>query len=196
MGVFWVCLFFICCSQVNELTSPLDVEDFVTKQSLIKCCLAPLSWSRGTFGLLNAFVFFLPTRLWSPAVASGPHTSWQSSSPPPSSCMGICQSKQHWSANKHGTRLLWPRANGAVEQSPLFLLYREKTHALSSLSLLLIYMSKFCYDTNGMCIFISCLSPFTPSLVSEEQVMNSSVDLFKYLLLTVSSMQWPQSVIS
>jgi hypothetical protein len=37
------CAFFICCSQVNELTSPLDVEDFVTKQSLIKCCLAPLS---------------------------------------------------------------------------------------------------------------------------------------------------------
>lgn len=77
------CAFFICCSQVNELTSPLDVEDFVTKQSLIKCCLAPLSWSKGTFRLLNAFVLLIPTRLWSPAVASVPHTSWQASSHPP-----------------------------------------------------------------------------------------------------------------
>lgn len=77
------CAFFICCSQVNELTSPLDVEDFVTKQSLIKCCLAPLSWSKGTFRLLNAFVFLIPTRLWRPAVASVPHTYWQLSSHAP-----------------------------------------------------------------------------------------------------------------
>ena len=158
------CTFFICCSQVNELTSPLDVEDFVTKQSLIKCCLAPLSRSKGTFRLLNAFVLLIPTRLWSPAVALVPHTSWQASSQ-----SSACPLQTAWAfANLSSTGRQTSMAHDSFGREPnvqlnnLICFYCREKHSSPFFPIQLNLHVKVLLWYKGMCIYLHFLSAFTP----------------------------------
>lgn len=67
---------FICSSQVNESTSPLDVERPATKSCLIRASLARCSETKGHSRSLNAFT------LLNAASPPGP-TPWHAPPPPP-----------------------------------------------------------------------------------------------------------------
>lgn len=95
---------------------------------------------------------------------------------PSSNCVGICQSKQHWQANKHGTRLLWLGAKCAAEQSNLFLLQRETFFPILSYSVEFTCKSFVMVQRNvHLSTFPFCFYTFLDLTV---QVMILSVALF------------------